>query len=131
MAAGVEGTCGEAFESEFVCDRRLLADERAGKEVEEGDGNNAGPPGIAHIMTSRTGLDEETRLGQRTMERLCASILFEADLKETSCIKSALEYEYQIAWKYDKEKRRGCTHVGYYSAEYTRKAVILVEASRV
>lgn len=33
-----------------------------------------GPPGTPHIMTSRMGFDPLTRLGQTTMERLCASM---------------------------------------------------------
>lgn len=78
---GVTGECGGAGEYGGL-------DEDDGKG-EDGDwAEREGAPGTEHIMTSRTGEGDLTRLGQRTTVRLRASMRFVADRRETSCIKS-------------------------------------------
>lgn len=43
-----------------------------------------GPPGTAHIMTSRMGFELLTRLGETTIERLCASMRLLEECNDTS-----------------------------------------------
>lgn len=67
--------------------------ERIVAEVAEDDNDgeslvSEGPPGTAHIMTSRMGFELLTRLGQMTIERLCASIRLLEECNETSCRRS-------------------------------------------
>lgn len=84
---GVTGECGGGGNGEFG-ELRL-----AEGEGEAGDGawaEKEGAPGTAHIMTSRAGEGDWTRLGQRTTVRLRASMRFVDDRNETSCIKSAV-----------------------------------------
>jgi len=42
-----------------------------------------GPPGTAHIMTSRIGFELLTRLGQMTIARLCASMRLLEECNDT------------------------------------------------
>lgn len=63
--------------------------ERMVEEVTDDDSDGEsladmeGPPGTAHIMTSRIGFELLTRLGQTTTERLCASIRLLEECNET------------------------------------------------
>jgi hypothetical protein len=45
-------------------------------------------PGTAHILTSRIGSFERTRLGEMHKAKLCASILLTLDRRDTSCRRS-------------------------------------------
>jgi len=47
-----------------------------------------GPLGTEHMSTSCMGSELLTRLGQMTMARLCASMRFTLDRRDTSCIRS-------------------------------------------
>lgn len=59
---------------------------------EDGDwAEKVGAPGTEHIMTSRAGEGDLTRLGQRTTVRLRASMRFTDDRSEISCIKSTAQ----------------------------------------
>ena len=63
--------------------------ERVVAEIVENDSDDEslvseGPPGTAHIMTSRIGFELLTRLGQRTIERLCASMRLLEECNDTS-----------------------------------------------
>lgn len=63
--------------------------ERVVAEVMEDDSDGGslvseGPPGTAHIMTSRMGFELFTRLGQTTIARLCASMRLLDECNDTS-----------------------------------------------
>ena len=54
----------------------------------ERSGWSVGPPGRLHITMSLAGEEPVTRLGHKTIARLCAPIKFVDERKDTSCIKS-------------------------------------------
>jgi hypothetical protein len=62
--------------------------EKVDVEIVEDDNDGSlvgeGPPGTAHIMTSRIGFELLTRLGQTTIERLCASMRLLEECNDTS-----------------------------------------------
>lgn len=63
--------------------------ERVLAEVMEDDSDGGslvgeGPPGTTHIMTSRMGFELLTRLGHRTIARLCASMRLLEECSDTS-----------------------------------------------
>jgi len=65
-----------------------------GGGVLESSGWSVGPPGRLHITMSFAGEEPDTRLGHRTIARLCASIKFVDERKDTSCIKSKMKDQY-------------------------------------